>query len=789
MTCAFTLLNDVTNQPAVYSDRSDLDAFTLTITTDSAVPIAVPLLRIGLPLHIFTLAQIAKITVISPGWNAPTLVGPFIMLTPTASLSLIKDVPLMLKLTGVSSTNSVATTDVVQLFVGSEAPTAKIFLMRYPAEAGDLTTSIGVEFRPATVYRTPLGFDRVENVLTLRLSNLMNGTPLVRQAWVSTPTVTLSFVYGNDIGSLTPADLPISNPHSAYNIQVGVIATYKDGKRSYEWKATQPAAPGVAPSDGPSSPVWTLQPVAENLAVLGAGAGATVEFRISGLSSAAPAGTTLAYLQFTDFPAYNDCFFAIQLSKDEPHPAIVYFDGMPNYVEAPGGTVTLEWQTLQMARVALQADGKLLTGPFDIEHGTYSMAIERSTEFALMAFTSAGDTRPAHTAQWTAHAPDAQIINFSADHASAADGAPVTLSWSTRYALSGAITSDGAVYEIPQAILNGCSKTYYPRKPTQWSLHVTGQSDPPDRKLTVFVLPRGWAKRVMGFAPYAGEGPVLLGNSAGLTLLGGSSENAIFQTHDGVNWIQVGIANFPWRYDAAGCTLADKLWITGGLSGNAAASDVWCSTDGLSWTQTTAKASWPGRSEHGCVAFSGKLWVIGGRDQNRQPLNDVWSSSDGVTWTLAAPSGARWSPRSGPAVAAFGGKLWLFGGLQGDGSVACDMWNSSDGTTWNLVSSSDIPGGCGPEARHHACLASPDESTLYLFGGIDASGKALDDFCQLDGDSWDLVAGPGGWTVRRAGSAVWQGALWFAGGMAGSASTDQVWSWYQPPIPTPPKTF
>jgi len=773
MTIAFTFLNDATGQPAAYSDRTDLNVFTLTVTTDSVAPVAVASIRLDFPLRIFTLDEIAAFTTPTPGWGAPAVAGPFLTLTPTAALQLSKDAPVTLKITGVSSANGASTTDVVQLFLGAEAPTAKLFLMKYPAAAGDLKAAVRVDFLPATVYRTPAGFDTVENVLTLRLTNLQPDSPLIKKAWASTPTVTLSFVYGDDIGSLAKADPPLTDPHSAYNIQVDASAAYKDGARAYEWRTTPPPASGET-----LSPIWTLQPVAENLAVLGAGAGATAEFRLSGLSTAAPSGATLAYLQFTDFPGFSDCYFSPTLVKQEPQPGIVFFDGVPNYVEAPGGKVTLAWRTIQMARVALQRNGALLDGPFDVESGEYSTEIERNADFALMAFTSVGDTAPAHTAQWTAHVPDAEIVAFTADRDTVGDGSPVKLTWSVRNALSGEIEDGGGAYALTHAQLDGGSRLYHPRKPTTYTLKILGQGDPPPVSASVLVIPRGWAKRGMGFEVDAGQGPVMFGAAGGLTLVGGGSDNAIFQTADGVNWSQTGVADFPARYDAAGCVFADTLWITGGTSGGLAAHDVWRSADGLTWTQAIAAAPWPRRSAHACVAFGGKLWVMGGLDLNRAPLGDVWSSSDGVTWTEAAASGAHWSPRAGAAVAAHGGKLWLFGGLTADGGVAGDLWSSADGATWTRI----IEGPFGtPQARSRATLASPDGSTLYLFGGLDASGQPLDDFNQLDGDSWDLADGPGGWTVSRSGFAVWRGVFWFAGGLAGQTASDQVWSWYAPP--------
>lgn len=779
MTIAFTFTNDANGQPAVYNDRPDLDAFTLTVTSDSATPVALPSLRLGFPMRIFTVAQVAKVAPISAEWHV-TAAGAFITLTPAKPLSLVKGTPLVVKLTGVCSTNPAATTDVVQLFASSDAPTAKLFLMRYPSGAGDLTTTLSVAFDPATVYRTPSDFATIGNVLTLRLSNLLHAAPLVTLPWVSTPTVSLSFVYGADIGSLTPADAPIKDPHSAYNIQVDVKATYKDGTRTFEWRAVQPSAAAESTDTVAPAPVWTLQPVAENRAVLGPAGGASAEFRISGLSTAAPAGATLAYLQCTNFPGYSDCFFTIALAKKEPQPTIVYFDGVPEYVEEPGASVTLDWQTSQMARVTLQADGQALPGHFDADHGSFAKAITRTTHFALLAFTNAGDPTPAHSAQWTAHVPDAQVLSFAADHHTVAAGEALVVSWTSRHALSGTIDGGGVQYSIPKELLDAGSKTYYPRVPTTYALQLIGQGDPPARTFTVFVLPPGWFRRSMGFAPNASQGPVLFANSSGLTLVGGNSENAIFQSADGITWKQTGTASFPARTNAAGCTLGNTLWITGGLCASVASNDVWSSTDGVNWTQATAAAQWPRRSAHACVAFANKLWVIGGRDQNLQPLGDVWSSSDGITWTQVARTGTGWNARANPAVTAFNNMLWLFGGQAADGSVSADLWNSADGASWSRADGG-VTFGSGPGARQGATLASADGASLYLFGGIDQSGVALNDFNLFDSGDWDLADGPGAWTVRQAGSALWQGALWFAGGLAGSAASDQVWSWYQPP--------
>jgi hypothetical protein len=770
MSISIQFVNDATRQPAVYLDRTDLDRFTLTITTDSAAPVPVPSVRIRFPVKIFAVGQAARVTVTPPGWGPPVAAGPFLTLTPTAPLSVSSAAPVVIGLAHVVATATAATNDDVQVFVGSEAPTAKIFLMRYPAE-GDLTRVLKPEIAPGVVYRTPSDFSRVENVLTLRLINLDPGSPLVTAPWVRRPAVQLSFVYGNDIGSLTPADPPVSDPHSAFNIAVDVSATYKDGARTYEWSSTPPETGATD-----ASPVWTLQPVPENPGVLGAGSGATAEFRISGLSTAAPAGSTLAYLQFSDFPGYSDTYMSVPLSKVEPQPAVVYFDGVPNYVAALGDSVTLEWQTFAMARVELQAAGKTLEGPLDAARGTRAVPIDRTTDFTLLAYKKDTDTTPAHSPQWTAHVPDARITSFTADRTTVADGSPVVLSWATGFARAAEIAGDTR-YPIPAAALAAGTRTYYPRRPTTYTLQVTGQGDPPAQQLSIFVLKRGWSMRPMGFSPEAGQGPVLYATDAGLVLVGGQSDNAVFQSADGAQWDQVGVAAFPARNDAAGCAFGGKLWIMGGALGNGRpGNDVWSSDDGITWTQASAAAPWPARSSFACAEFGGRLWIFGGRDQNFQPLGDIWSSPDGITWTQVPAGAPRWKPRSGAAVAVHQGKLWLFGGQLADRSVDGDLWCSADGTTWSVESSGGMLGD-GPGPRQGATLASLGGGPLYLFGGVSATGAALDDFQLFDG-GWDLGTGPSNWNISRAGFATWRGAFWFAGGRNGNAASDAVWSWF-----------
>jgi hypothetical protein len=774
MTIKFSFLNDQSKRPEVYVDKPDYDKFILQITTDVSTPEAVTSVKVKFPLKIIPVANVGKISP-GAGWTANAR-GPFLELSRPDAVQLSAATPLVIDLANVRPADGATTTnDDLQVFLGSEAPAIKLFLMHYPAQAKDLKQAVTLELLrpngdPGIVYRTPSTFDRIQNVLILRLTNKDKTADLVTAGWNGTPTIKLSFVYGNDIGSLTPADAAIGDKHSALNIKLKPSATYRNGAQTYEWTTTDPD-----PHETDVTPVWVLQPVAENPSVLGSGSGGTAEFRISGLSTAAPAGNTLVYLQYSNFPGYDDGYFTLPLTKAEPQPSIVYFDGAPIYVAALGDKVTLEWQTVQMAKVELQENGETLADTFDPAHGAYEANIDRTTQFGLLAYTRAEDVEPAHTAQWAAHVPDAQLT-FSADKSTVADGSPVVLSWTTRFARAAEIRWSRND-KISLATIAGGSKTYYPRKPTTYSLHVTGQGDPTDISVPIFVLERGWSQRHTGISPFASQGPVLYGldgSAAGLILVGGRSDNAILQSDDGNNWAQVDVAAFPARNDAGGGSLGGKLFIMGGTSGTRSFNDVWSSSDGIAWTLVTDGAQWPMRSAFGCVVFKGKLWVLGGLDQNLQPLGDVWSSSDGATWAPVTAAGARWSARSSPAMGVFRDRLWLFGGRPAAGTVAGDLWASDDGMTWTLIDPGDDMNAV--PARERACLGALPGG-LYLVGGMDASGAPFDDLNVFDGRSWNLDTGPG-WKVTRPGMTQWRGALWFAGGLDGVADSDAVWSFF-----------
>ncbi len=118
---------------------------------------------------------------------------------------------------------------------------------------------------------------------------------------------------------------------------------------------------------------------------------------------------------------------------------------------------------------------------------------------------------------------------------------------------------------------------------------------------------------------------------------------------DAATWTALGaIPNFTPRCGAAAFVLNGKMWIVGGGACDYSQiyNDVWSSSDGVNWTQSSTVNAWPGRM-WSCAATDGDgvVWLVGGyapTDYNntggtitrRYGANhaDVWYTKNGTDW-------------------------------------------------------------------------------------------------------------------------------------------------------------
>jgi len=226
-------------------------------------------------------------------------------------------------------------------------------------------------------------------------------------------------------------------------------------------------------------------------------------------------------------------------------------------------------------------------------------------------------------------------------------------------------------------------------------------------------------------------------------------------------------ASLPTRSLHAMCVFDEKLWITGGLRGVTALTDVLYSADGKTWVKTldmpigisghalvsfgnprnkmvqmggvgvggynnvistssngvegTAiipqTSLWDARSQFGALVYKNKLWVFGGQglvEGQTTCFNDVWVTDNLTHWTKVLDH-APWSARSAFAFCEWDERMWIIGGRNVDGSrqvttESDEVWFSRDGLTWQQ--SFDFP------VAMYGGYAAPIDNYIHVFGGV-----------------------------------------------------------------------
>ncbi|OGV36376.1 MAG: hypothetical protein A2020_02560 [Lentisphaerae bacterium GWF2_45_14] len=287
--------------------------------------------------------------------------------------------------------------------------------------------------------------------------------------------------------------------------------------------------------------------------------------------------------------------------------------------------------------------------------------------------------------------------------------------------------------------------------------------------------------------------------------------------------------------DSAGeLTFNGQMWLFGGWTPQLT-SDVWHSSDGITWEQATPIPSksgidipivfvfnnkihvqdvsgtlftsednakswtiladnlpWKKRGQAGCVVFNDKIWVMGGR-KGGELLNDVWSSSDAINWKCEVEH-APWAGRqfhNAPLV--FDDKIWIIGGAMIGSSyhpflAYNDVWNSKDGIHWQQVIEH------APWKARIWSFSVVYRNHLWLIGGFRSEPvweNLGDVWYSSDGVRWEqlenlpIMQHSGGNNVSVIKNSIWaprhemsvysfNGKLWVVGGMVWPLVND-VW--------------
>jgi hypothetical protein len=203
-------------------------------------------------------------------------------------------------------------------------------------------------------------------------------------------------------------------------------------------------------------------------------------------------------------------------------------------------------------------------------------------------------------------------------------------------------------------------------------------------------------------------------------LPGYGATNEVWSSTDGIHWEEV-TKNAGWspRIAAGAVVFKDRMWILGGTENyyfgdeTRLRNDVWSSADGKEWRLEIARAPWSPRAYHAAVVHDGKMWILGGGNYvpKYHALNDVWCSSDGVNWTQATGNAA-WHPRIWFSSVVYRDRIFVLGGWSNNPSQNWgDVWYSRDGKQWTQLRSKVIW-----KARHeHSTYVYRDK--IWIAGG------------------------------------------------------------------------
>ncbi|MCI0683484.1 MAG: hypothetical protein L0Y71_15375 [Gemmataceae bacterium] len=203
-------------------------------------------------------------------------------------------------------------------------------------------------------------------------------------------------------------------------------------------------------------------------------------------------------------------------------------------------------------------------------------------------------------------------------------------------------------------------------------------------------------------------------------LPGHSASSEVWSSTDGVHWDQAAKrAGWSPRIAAGAVVFQDKMWILGGTEDyyfgdrKSLKNDVWHSADGKEWMQATANAGWSPRAYHQAVVHGGKMWVMGGGNYvpEYHALNDVWCSDDGVRWTQVIDKAA-WPPRLWFSSVVYRDRMWVLGGWSNKPSKNWgDVWHSRNGKDWQQLRSA----GAWKARHEHSAFVFQDK--VWIAGG------------------------------------------------------------------------
>ena len=205
----------------------------------------------------------------------------------------------------------------------------------------------------------------------------------------------------------------------------------------------------------------------------------------------------------------------------------------------------------------------------------------------------------------------------------------------------------------------------------------------------------------------------------GRKLPGKENSSKVWSSADGAEWtLETEDPGWCPRVSPSFVVFRDRMWVMGGTedfyedNDETLKNDVWSSSDGRKWKLETEHAAWQKRTHAQAVVFDGKIWLMGGGRWSPEtvPLNDVWCSEDGLNWTQVTPA-APWDPRMWFSLVVYRDRMWVLGGWSRKHGNYGDVWYSRNGRDWTELKSSVI---WDPRHEHSAYVF---RERMWVAGG------------------------------------------------------------------------
>ncbi len=271
----------------------------------------------------------------------------------------------------------------------------------------------------------------------------------------------------------------------------------------------------------------------------------------------------------------------------------------------------------------------------------------------------------------------------------------------------GEVVFDGHMW-----ILGGWFNSFIPAPRDVWS-------SPNGREWTLITESAGWRSSDIPMTLAFKDRIWFMGGWFNGRLPGHAATREIWSSADGAGWDRTADAAWSARMGSGAVLFNGRMWILGGTENylfsdddSCLRNDVWCSADGESWDLVTPGAGWSPRAFHQVVVLDGRMWVLGGGSYkpNFQVCSDVWCSEDGIEWSQVVDV-APWRPRIWFSAEVYRDRMWVLGGPTVDNELVTDIWHSADGKHWSELESDVV---WTPRHEHSAFVHN---DRLWVAGG------------------------------------------------------------------------